>query len=457
MATFSMNKAEAQDVTIKKAVPVLLLLFVLCLVIDNSFKIISVDMAKDFGISATTVSWQSTLAGLVIGIGAVVYAALADSISIRRLLSIGIILICAGSLMGYLFQHSFTLVIIARIIQTAGLASAETLYVIYVTKHLPQNEQKKFLGFSTSSYALSLVIGSLAGGFISTYLHWTSLFLVALITIVILPFILKYLPKENGKGGYVDVIGLFLVGVIAAFLMLYISNFNWIYLLVFIVAILLFLAYISKYSKSFIDISFFKNKRFVSILAVAFVIYSVQLAYIFLFPFLLENIYGLKLDTISLLLIPAYVLSATVGALSGKIAQFFGSKQSIIVAMAGITVSVLLGGFFVQSSVVVFVISMILFSSSFALMYAPMIDSCVSTIAKENSGTAVGFYNLVLNVAASIGIAYTAAMMDSPSMKNNLLGYIHFANASSYSNILLILSLISAFSLIVYWGLVGRK
>ncbi|WP_223820977.1 MFS transporter [Bacillus sp. S3] len=452
-----MNKSEAQDVTIKKAVPVLLLLFVLCLVIDNSFKIISVDMAKDFGISATTVSWQATLAGLVIGIGAVVYAALADSISIRRLLSVGIILICVGSLMGYVLQHSFVLVVISRIIQTAGLASAETLYVIFVTKHLPQNEQKKFLGFSTSSYALSLVIGSLTGGYVSTYLHWTSLFLVALITIVLLPFILKYLPKETGKAGFVDVIGLFLVGVIAAFLMLYISNFNWIYLLVFILAIFIFLAYISKNAKAFIDISFFKNKRFVSLLAVAFVIYSVQLAYIFLFPFLLENIYGLKLDTISLLLIPAYVLSATVGALSGKIAQFLGSKQSIIIAMAGITVSVLLGGLFIQSSVVVFVFSMILFSSSFALMYAPMIDSCVSTIAKEKSGTAVGFYNLVLNVAASIGIAYTAAMMDSASMKTNLLGYIHIANASMYSNILLILSIISAFSLVVYWGLVGRK
>ncbi|MFZ7942904.1 MFS transporter [Neobacillus sp. 19] len=452
-----MNKSEAQDVTIKKAVPVLLLLFVLCLVIDNSFKIISVDMAKDFGISATTVSWQATLAGLVIGIGAVVYAALADSISIRRLLSVGIILICVGSLMGYVLQHSFVLVVISRIIQTAGLASAETLYVIFVTKHLPQNEQKKFLGFSTSSYALSLVIGSLTGGYVSTYLHWTSLFLVALITIVLLPFILKYLPKETGKAGFVDVIGLFLVGVIAAFLMLYISNFNWIYLLVFILAIFIFLAYISKNAKAFIDISFFKNKRFVSLLAVAFVIYSVQLAYIFLFPFLLENIYGLKLDTISLLLIPAYVLSATVGALSGKIAQFLGSKQSIIIAMAGITVSVLLGGLFIQSSVVVFVFSMIIFSSSFALMYAPMIDSCVSTIAKEKSGTAVGFYNLVLNVAASIGIAYTAAMMDSASMKTNLLGYIHLANASMYSNILLILSIISAFSLVVYWGLVGRK
>lgn len=79
---------KTQEYSAKKAVPVILLLFLLCLVIDNSFKIISVDMAKDFHISVTTVSWQATLAGLVIGIGAVVYATLADSVSIRKLLAL---------------------------------------------------------------------------------------------------------------------------------------------------------------------------------------------------------------------------------------------------------------------------------------------------------------------------------------------------------------------------------
>ena len=57
---------------IKKAVPILLFLFVFSLVIDNSFKLISVAIADDLNISVT-VSWQATLAGLVIGIGAVVY------------------------------------------------------------------------------------------------------------------------------------------------------------------------------------------------------------------------------------------------------------------------------------------------------------------------------------------------------------------------------------------------
>ncbi|MBJ7987756.1 MFS transporter [Bacillus cereus] len=448
---------KAQEYSVKKAVPITLLLFLLCLVIDNSFKIISVDMAKDFHISVTTVSWQATLAGLVIGIGAVVYAALADSVSIRKLFSIGIILICVGSVMGYIFQYSFLLVVISRIIQTAGLASAETLYVIFVTKHLPANEQKKFLGLSTSSFALSQLIGALTGGYVSTYFHWTTLFLLSLVTLFTLPFILKYLPKEEAKNSNVDVLGLFLVGAISASLLLYITDFNWIYLLLFIVAITLFLTYINKNSKAFIGISFFQNKQFISLLGVAFIIYSVQLAYIFLFPFLLEKIYGLKLDTISLLLIPGYIAATIIGALSGKFAKVMGSKQCITIAMSSIMVSLLLGGFFVKTSVVVFVISMMLFSSSFAFMYAPLLDSCICTIEKEKTGTAIGFYNLTLNVAMSIGIAYTAAMMDHSAMRKNFLGIISNPDASMFSNILFILVLITLFSLSLYWVLVGRK
>jgi predicted MFS family arabinose efflux permease len=455
--TTDVRMKKAQEFNIKKAVPVTLLLFLLCLIIDNSFKIISVEMAKEFHISATTVSWQATLAGLVIGIGAVVYAALADSISIRKLFIAGIILICVGSVMGYMFQHSYLLVVISRIIQTAGLASAETLYVIFVTKHMPANEQKKFLGLSTSSFALSQLIGTVTGGYVSTYFHWTSLFLISLVTLFTLPFILKYLPKEVAKNSHVDVLGLFLVGTISAALLLYISDFNWIYLILFVVAVTLFLVYISKNSKAFIGISFFKNIQFISLLGVAFVIYSVQLAYIFLFPFLLEKMYGMKLDTISLIMIPGFIGATIVGALSGKIAKYLGSKQCITIAMTCIVVSLLLGAFFVQTSIVVLVISMVLFSSSFAFMYAPLIDSCIRTIDKEKTGTVVGFYNLTLSVAMSIGIAYTAAMMDNSSIRTSFLGITSNSNAAIFSNIIFILVLISLLSLSLYWVFVGRK
>jgi MFS transporter, DHA2 family, metal-tetracycline-proton antiporter len=438
MTTISENSTQATNV--RKAIPVILFFFVFALIIDNSFKLISVAIADDLGISATAVSWQATLAGLIIGVGAVVYASLADSISIRNLLITGVILICVGSVMGYFFQDSFVMILISRVIQTAGLASAETLYVIYVTKHLPKSEQKKFLGLSTSSYSLSLVIGSVTGGYVSTYLHWTTLFLIPLLTLLILPFIMKYLPKEKSTKSHVDVIGLVLITAIATSVMLYITNFNWINILIFVVALGLFISYISKSRNSLINISFFKNKQFASILAVAIIIYTVQLGYIFLFPFLLEKVYGLELDTISLLLIPGYVTAVIVGALSGKIAKHLSSKKAISLAMASIAISLILPGLMVESSVIVFVLSMMLFSGSFALMYAPMLDACISTTPREKTGTAIGFYNLVLNVAASIGIAYTAAMIDS----------------MPYGQILFILALVSVIALSLFWLLVGR-
>ena len=440
MTTIDNTASSQEKFDAKKAVPVILLFFVFALIIDNSFKLISVEIANDLNISASTVSWQATLAGLIIGIGAVVYASLSDSISIRTLLIVGIILICIGSVMGFLFKGSFALILVSRIIQTAGLAAAETLYVIYVTKHLPEKEQKKFLGFSTSSYSLSLVVGSLTGGYVSTYLHWTTLFLIPLLSLVFLPFLIKYLPKEASRKSHVDVLGLILIAAIATSVMLYVTNFNWLYIALFVIALGLFVMYISKSDNALISIDFFKNRQFISVLGVAFVIYTVQLGYIFMFPFLLETMYGLKLDTISLLLIPGYVTAVLIGAFSGKIAEFLTSKQTVTMSITLIGLSLLIPGLFIESHVIIFVISMILFSGAFALMYAPMIDSCVNTIPTEKKGTAIGFYNLTLNVAASIGIAYTASLIDSVS----------------YSQALYVLTIVAAVSLVLYRILMGR-
>lgn len=118
----------------KRAVPVLLGLFIFSLIVDSAFRFTSKPMADDLGLSVTTVSLQATLAGIIIGVGAVVYATLADSISMRKLLLAAIGMICAGSIIGFAFQGSWPLILTGRIIQTAGLAAAETLYVIYVTK-----------------------------------------------------------------------------------------------------------------------------------------------------------------------------------------------------------------------------------------------------------------------------------------------------------------------------------
>lgn len=423
---------------IKKAVPILLFLFVFSLVIDNSFKLISVAIADDLNISVTTVSWQATLAGLVIGIGAVVYASLSDAISIRTLFIYGVILIIIGSIIGYIFQHQFALLLVGRIIQTAGLAAAETLYVIYVAKYLSKEDQKTYLGLSTSSYSLSLVIGTLSGGFISTYLHWTNMFLIALIVVFTLPFLFKLLPKENNTNkAHLDFVGLILVATIATTVMLFITNFNWLYMIGALIAIIVFALYIKNAQRPLVNKSF---------LFIVFVMYAIQLGYIFTFPFIMEQIYHLQLDTTSLLLVPGYIVAVIVGALSGKIGEYLNSKQAIITAIILIALSLILPAFAVGNHISIFVISMIFFAGSFALMYAPLLNEAIKTIDLNMTGVAIGFYNLIINVAVSVGIAIAAALIDFKAL--NFPG--NDALSSHFGIILIILGLMSIVGLVLF-------
>lgn len=83
---------ERTQVNPKAAVPILLFVFVFSLIIDNGFKTMTMPIAEALEISDKTASLQASLAGVIIGIGAVVYAALADSISIRKLMLTGIVL-----------------------------------------------------------------------------------------------------------------------------------------------------------------------------------------------------------------------------------------------------------------------------------------------------------------------------------------------------------------------------
>ena len=432
----------------KSAVPVLLTLFVFSLIMDNGFKLLSPSIASSLGISENTVSLQATLPGILIGIGAVVYAALSDSISIRKLMIFAVIVMAVGSIVGFALQGSFAGVLTGRIIQTSGLAAAETLYVIWVTKHFTGDDQKKYLGYSTAAFQLSLLLGAVGSGFIATYVGWTAFFLVNLVALVTIPFIVKYVPVEDTGHSNLDVFGLFLIATIAAGIVLFMQNFNWWFLLPAIAAVAVFGWHISVHRDALITREFFGNKRYTMMLMVVFVVYSVQLGYQFIFPFIIKGLYGWRLSDVSLLLVPGYTAAVIVGALSGRIAQRLSSKRAINVAIAMIALALAIPAFLVGGWVGTFAISMVLFGSGFALMYAPLLSTAIRDVPKTKVGIAIGFYNLTINMAVPIGIAFAAKLL------NLGLGLTEFAGqspqAATYGSVLLILTIITVLALLLY-------
>ncbi len=432
----------------KQAVPVLLTLFVFSLIMDNGFKLLSPSIATSLGLSENTVSLQATLPGILIGIGAVVYAALSDSISIRKLMIFAVIVMAVGSLIGFALQGSFPGVLTGRIIQTCGLAAAETLYVIWVTKHFKGDEQKKYLGYSTAAFQLSLLLGAVGSGFIATYIGWTAFFLVNLLALLTIPFILKNVPIEHTGKTNLDVFGLFLVAVIATGIVLFMQDFHWWLLLPALAGVAVFVWHISTHPDALITKEFFTNKRYTLMLVVVFVIYSVQLGYQFIFPFIIKGLYGWKLSDVSLLLVPGYTAAVLVGVFTGRIAARLSSRRAIVIAMTMIALALVLPAILVGGWVGIFVISMVLFGSGFALMYAPLLSTAIRDVPKAKGGIAIGFYNLTINMAVPIGIAYAAKLLSMDLSLTSFAG--QSPKAAGYGSVLLILTIITVLALLLY-------
>lgn len=427
----------------KAAVPILLFTFVFCLVIDNGFKFMTKPIGEALGLSPTTASLQATLAGIVIGIGAVVYAALADTISIRLLMTAGVAMVALGSVIGFLGQDVWALVLLGRIVQTCGLAAAETLYVIYVTKYLDAMDQKTYLGFSTSAFQMALLVGTLTSGLVATYVSWTAMFIIAFALIVTIPVLLKTVPKEQHSAGHVDVLGLFLIAVIATSVMFFMQAFNPLYLVPIVLGVAWFAYHVGHKPNAVVSGEFFRNGRYVCVLLIVLLVYSVQLGYsAILLPYMVDSLHGIKLDGAAYILAPGYICAVIVGALSGKIGRVLSSRQTILLGLGMITLALVLPAVFINASVAVLIVSMVIFPSGFALMYAPLVATAVGKIPAAKSGIAIGFYNLTINIAVPVGIAYSAKLLDvAPSA----LG--HLSNAADQtqqvsSTILWILALI---------------
>lgn len=438
------------------AVPVLLFLFIFCLVIDQGFKFTSQPMAQDLGLSPGTVSLQATLTGVLIGIGAVVYSALADFVAIRRILYVSIVMIVIGSVIGFVGAASFTVVLIGRIIQTAGLAAAETLYVVYVTKHFTGNEQKKYLGFSNMSFQLASLIGTLVSGFLATYVSWTWMFLVPLIILASLPFLKRIPLEETRAGGRIDVYGLFLIAVIATGLIMFMQDFTWLWWIPVVVAVVLFAWHVQKNPHALVDPAFFRNASYITTLVVVFIIYSVNLAFVFMFPFAIHDVHGWSMDQVSLLTIPGYLFGAATAALSGQVARRLSTRNTVTLAIGVLASALAIAAAFLNTSPYLVALAMVLFSIGFGLLYAPLLSGAISQIPASRSGVAIGFYNLVINVAAPIGIAYTAALMDAKPTWLSALSLGSTQNGTHYTSILWITVGLTLLGLVVYRGLVAR-
>lgn len=324
---------ESDIKQLQKLVPLLSICIFFNVLNGTMFNVAIPDISQQFGLTPSEVSWVVTGYIIFFAIGSVTYGKLADIYSLNRLIAIGLILINAGSILGFLAQ-SYPMVIAARLLQSCGAGAVPALGMIIATRYFPPHLRGKVFGVIASTVAFGAGIGPVLGGFLSGQLHWRYLFLITLITLFTLPFFRKMLPHEEKKGGKFDILGAILMGLGVATLLLFITTYHWLFLLTSIIILGTFIFHINKSKNPFIKPSLFLNKAYRSGLISGFLSIGTVFGMLFMVPIMLRDLFGLATNQIGLIMFPGAMSAAIFGVVSGRLADKVGSIYIVYSGMS---------------------------------------------------------------------------------------------------------------------------
>lgn len=431
------------EIKVQKAMPMIMFAFILAGSLQEAFNICAPIISNDFGVTSSDVSLISAVAMLTMGVAYVVYTALSDFVSVKKLLVTGILIQVIGSIAGMLFSNSFIAVIIFRAIQMAGGTCSSALLILTATKYLEENIRVKYYGFNTACFSGGQMLGILFGGIFATYLGWKYLFIIPAISIVTIPFIIKYLPEDSKvKKTKIDFLGIFMMAALALFISLYFNIMDIRILGVSGIIAAVFLIYISKNKHAFITIDFFKNWKYILVILVVIITYLTQGSYSFLFSFMVSKVHGIEPSKISMILLPSYAVSMMIGIMGSRITQKIGVTKTLITALGSMGAGLIIGSIFLDKSIILLVVMSCLFNGGFAILYTPVMTLVINSLPEKMRGTGLGFFNLCIKIASSTGIVITGKLLTAKVLQEHSVISSMSKAGIIYSNILLIFLII---------------
>lgn len=438
-----------KDLKIEKALPWLVLIVFFGVLNETVFNVATPSIAQQFGLQPSGVSLVVTSFMIFFGVGSVVYGKLSDIYQIKRLIVIGLLIYCGGSLLGFLEHTNYVMVIVARIIQGAGGSAIAALIMVIIARYISPDDRGKAFGIVGSTVAFSEGIGPVVGGFISGNYHWSFLFIIPLFTLLAIPFFHKVLPDDIPCQGKVDVLGAALLVLGLAVFMLYFSEPNWFFIVIGFMFIALFVIHIRRIEQPFIEPALFMKRKFISGVLAGFILFSIGMGVLFMMPLMLSHVYQLSPDAIGWILFPGSLSVIIFGAVGGRMADQRGNYFVLHLGLFLFVIS--------------FITILILLNKSPWLMCGALLpayigisfvktavsNSVTQTLESQEIGIGMGLFSLTSFFAEAVGTAFVGKALDSQVLNVSLLPTVN-EPITVYSNILLIFILFTFLGGAVY-------
>ena len=367
------------------------------------FMISSVNVAlpaiqAEFSADAVTLSWVATSFLLAMAVLLVPFGKVADIYGRKKIFSRGVGLFTLASLLA-VFSFSIKVLILMRVLQGIGSAMFVTTGMAILTSVFPPSHRGRVIGIYVAAVYIGLSAGPFAGGFITRYLGWRSLFAV------VVPFgaasifmTTKYLRTEwaDARGETLDIGGSLLYGLSILILIYGASALPGMVAIGLIIAgftgLGFFIRFESRVPHPVFEVKLFNQNRLFTFSSLAALInYSATNALTFLLSLYLQYIKDLPPQYAGSILIAQPIVMAFFSPLAGRLSDRIEPR---LIASAGMTITALGLFFFISvganTSYLLIILMLALLGFGFALFSSPNMSAIMGAVEKEYFGIASG-------------------------------------------------------------------
>jgi EmrB/QacA subfamily drug resistance transporter len=373
--------------------------------------------------SVSGLQWTADAYTLVIACLLMLSGSLADRLGRRRVLQTGLALFSAGSLLCSVAPRLGWLVAFRGLQAVGGSMLNPVAMSIIVNTFTDPKERARATGIWGSVAGLSLAVGPVLGGVLVSAAGWRSIFWINIpVGIAAIAAARRFVPESKApRGRRLDPAGQVLVAAAlgaVTYATIEGPRHGWgspVILGLFAVSVLAAAALIAveaRRREPLIDLRFFRSAPFAGASMIAVAAFATLGGFLFLNTLYLQEVRGYSALQAGLLTVPLAAMIAVFGTVSGRLVGSRGPRLPFLLAGVALAAgALLLGRLTPHSSVPYLVLAYLIFGVGSGLVTAPITNTAVSGMPREQAGVAGAIASTSRQIGASLGVAVTGSIV----------------------------------------------
>jgi EmrB/QacA subfamily drug resistance transporter len=396
-------------------------------------------IGRDLHAGVSGLQWTIDAYTLVLASLLMLSGSTADRVGRRRTFQVGLALFTLGSLLCSLAPGLGWLVAF-RMLQAIGGSMLNPVAMSIITNtFIEPAERARAIGIWGGVVGLSMALGPVLGGLLVESVGWRGIFWVNIpVGLAALVLTALFVPESRApRARRPDPFGqLLVIAVLAALVYGLIEGpgSGWTsgkILACFAVsaaALACLVVYEPRRADPLIDVRFFRSAPFAGAVALAICAFAALGGFLLINTLYLQNVRGYSPLLAGVFMLPMAAMTVVCSPLSGRVVATRGTRPSLIVSGVGIAAAgLILTSLATNTAPIVLVTAYLLFGIGFGTVNAPITNSTMSGMPREQAGVAAAVASTSRQVGAALGVAVigsaTASALHGPFRA-------HFADAS---------------------------